>query len=153
VGRRERLRAARVADVAQPYRPWAFESAALDLALSQAGRSLSEHLGREPRPVTFVVSLRLGEPPTTDPVRRRLESYPTLRFKLDPTSSWDDALIEELVVTGAVDSVDFKGFYRGTVVDQPPDPDLYERVTRAFPDAWIEDPALTDGTDPILEPH
>jgi L-alanine-DL-glutamate epimerase-like enolase superfamily enzyme len=142
-----------VRDVSRLYRTWAFESAALDLALRQAGTSLAAHLGREPRPVTFVVSLRLGEPPTIDPVRRRLESYPTLRFKLDPTSSWDDALIEELVATGAVDSVDFKGFYRGTVVDQPPDPDLYERVARAFPDAWIEDPALTPETDPILEPH
>jgi len=145
--------AAPVRDVSRLYRMWAFESAALDLALRQGGRPLSDHLAREPQPVTFVVSLRLGEPPTIDPVQRRLESYPTLRFKLDPTSSWDDGLIEELVATGAIDSVDFKGFYRGTVVDQPPDPDLYERVTRAFPDAWIEDPALTPETDPILEPH
>jgi len=142
-----------VRDVSNLYRTWAFESAALDLALRQAGTTLAGHLGREPRPVTFVVSLRLGEPPTIDPVSRRLESYPTLRFKLDPTSSWDDALIAELVATGAVDSVDFKGFYKGTVVDQPPDPDLYARVVEAFPDAWIEDPALTDETDPVLEPH
>ena len=99
------------------------------------------------------MSLRLGDPPTIDAVSRRLESYPTLRFKLDPVSGWDDALIEELVATGAVDSVDFKGHYRGTVVDQPPDPDLYQRVLRAFPDAWIEDPALTPETEPILEPH
>ena len=139
-----------VRDVSRLYRQWAFESAALDLALRQAGTSLARHLGREPRPVTFVVSLRLGEPPTIEPVRRRLESYPTLRFKLDPTTSWDDALIEELVATGAVDSVDFKGFYKGTVVDQPADPELYERVVRAFPDAWIEDPALTPETEPIL---
>ncbi len=142
-----------VRDVSRLYRTWAFESAALDLALRQAGTSLADHLGRDPRPVTFVVSLRLGDPPTMDPVRRRLESYPSLRFKLDPVSGWDDALIEELVATGAVDSVDFKGHYRGTVVDQPPDPELYERVVRAFPDAWIEDPALTAETDPILEPH
>ena len=142
-----------VREVSRLYRQWAFESAALDLALRQAGVSLAEHLGREPRPVTFVVSLRLGDPPTIDPVRRRLESYPTLRFKLDPVSAWDDALIEQLVATGAVDSVDFKGHYKGTVVDQPPDPDLYERVVRAFPDAWIEDPALTDETEPVLEPH
>src|SRR5947208_9365631 len=60
------------------YRRWAFESAALDLALQQAGVSLAQHLGRRPQPVTFVVSLRLGDPPTIDPVRRRLESYPTL---------------------------------------------------------------------------
>ena len=41
----------------------------------------------------------------------------------------------------------------GTVWHQPPDPDLYRRVVEAFPDAWIEDPALTDEPDPILEPH
>jgi L-alanine-DL-glutamate epimerase-like enolase superfamily enzyme len=142
-----------VRDVSRLYRIWAFESAALDLALRQAGTSLAGHLGREARPVTFVVSLRLGDPPTIDPVRRRLESYPSLRFKLDPVSAWSDELIAELVATGAVDSVDFKGFYRGTVVDQPPDPDLYSRVVQAFPDAWIEDPALEDGTDEVLEPH
>ena len=48
-----------------------------------------EALGREPRPVTFVVSLRLGNPPTIEPVRKRLERYPTLRFKLDPTQRVD----------------------------------------------------------------
>ncbi|MEA2352401.1 MAG: hypothetical protein QOJ14_815, partial [Thermoleophilaceae bacterium] len=82
-----------VRDVSRLYRTWAFESAALDLALRQAGTSLAEHLGREPRPVTFVVSLRLGDPATMDPIARRLESYPTLRFKLDPTTAWTDELI------------------------------------------------------------
>jgi L-alanine-DL-glutamate epimerase-like enolase superfamily enzyme len=135
------------------YRRWAYESAALDLALRQAGRPLHEVLGREARPVTFVVSLRLGEPPSAEPVLERLRHYPTLRFKLDPTSSWDDALIEELVDTGAVDSVDFKGLYVGTIVDQAPDPALYERVVTAFPDAWLEDPALTEETDAVLRPH
>ena len=142
-----------VRDVSRLYRRWAFDSAALDLALRQAGRSLAQALGREPRPVTFVVSLRLGSPPTIDPVRKRLDRYPSLRFKLDPTSDWSDELIAELVRTGAVDSVDLKGFYAGTVVDQPPDPDLYRRVAEAFPDAWIEDPGLNDATRPVLEPH
>jgi hypothetical protein len=103
--------------------------------------------------VTFVVSLRLGSPPTIEPVRRRLDLYPTLRFKLDPTSEWSDELIAALVETGAVDSVDFKGFYKGTVVDQPADPDLYRRVVEAFPQAWIEDPALTDETRVVLAGH
>jgi hypothetical protein len=131
-------------DVSRLYRRWAFHSAALDLALVQAGHSLHTVLGRRPRPVTFVVSLRLGEPPSLEPITRRLDLYPTLRFKLDPTSSWTPELIERLVATGAVDSVDFKSFYRGTVVDQPPDPLLYERVARAFPDAWLEDPDLVN---------
>ena len=141
-------------EISRLYRRWTFHSAALDLALRQAGLPLHEALGREPRPVTFVVSLRLGEPPSMDPIRSRLERYPSLRFKLDPTSSWTPELIAELVATGAVDSVDFKSLYRGTVVDQPPDPVLYQRVVEAFPDAWIEDPdVVTPETAAVLEPH
>jgi L-alanine-DL-glutamate epimerase-like enolase superfamily enzyme len=132
------------------YRRWAYESAALDLALRQNGLSLHEALGREPRPVTFVVSLRLGKPPTMEPIERRLAHYPGLKFKLDPVSEWDEELIAALVRTGAVDSVDFKGMYVGSVVDQPADPVLYRRVVEAFPDAWIEDPKLTPETEPIL---
>jgi hypothetical protein len=137
-------------EVSGRYRTWAYESAALDLALRQAGSTLYGALAREPSPVRYVVSLRLGEPPSLEPLLSRLELYPGLRFKLDPTSSWDEQLIAGLVVTGAVDSVDFKGLYVGSVVDQPADPVLYERVARAFPDAWIEDPALTPETDAVL---
>jgi hypothetical protein len=97
-------------EVSRRYRIWAYESAALDLALRQSGTTLHEALGRAPEPVRFVVSLRLGEPPSMDPLRRRLDSYPSLRFKLDPTSSWSEELIAELVGTGAVESVDFKGY-------------------------------------------
>jgi hypothetical protein len=75
-------------------------------------------------------------------VRSRLARYPALRFKLDATPSWSDELIAELVALDAVDSIDFKGAYRGTVVDNPADPDLYRRVAEAFPDAWLEDPDL-----------
>jgi L-alanine-DL-glutamate epimerase-like enolase superfamily enzyme len=141
-------------DVSRLYRRWTFHSAALDLALRQAGKSLHEALGREPQPVTFVVSLRLGEPPTLEPIETRLKTYPTLHFKLDPTSSWTDELIADLVATGAVDSVDFKSLYHGTIVDQPPDPVLYRRVVDAFPDAWIEDPdVVTPATAAVLADH
>lgn len=142
-----------VRDVSRLYRRWAYESAALDLALRQAGTALPAVLGREPRPVTFVVSMRLGEPASTEPLRRRLAAYPTLQFKLDPTPSWTDELVAELAGMGVVDSVDLKGFYSGTSVDNPADPVLYRRVAEGFPDAWIEDPGLTDETDPVLEPH
>ena len=140
-------------EVSSRYRTWAYESAALDLALRQAATTLHGALSREPRPVRFVVSLRLGEPPTLEPLRRRLRRYPTLRFKLDPTSSWDERLIADLVATDAVDSVDFKGLYHGSIVDQPADPVLYRRVAEAFPWAWIEDPALTPETAAVLAPH
>jgi L-alanine-DL-glutamate epimerase-like enolase superfamily enzyme len=139
-------------EVSARYRTWAYESAALDLALRQADTSLHEALAREPRPVRYVVSLRLADPPSAQPIRARLALYPGMRFKLDPTSSWDEALIAELVATGAVDSVDFKGLYSGTVVDQAADPVLYERVVEAFPNAWIEDPKLTPEIDAILAP-
>ena len=121
-------------DVSRLYRRWTFHSAALDLALAQAGEPLQARLGREPRPLTFVVSLRLGEPPTLDPIERRLARYPSLRFKLDPTSSWTPELIAALVATGAVDSVDFKSLYTGTIVDQPPDPVLYRAGRRRVPE-------------------
>jgi hypothetical protein len=144
-------------EVSVNYRRWAFESAALDLALRQAEKPLHEVVGRDPRPVTFVVSMRLTppgskEPSTIEPVRKRLEVYPNLRFKLDPTNDWGDELIAQLVETGAVDSLDLKGFYKGTPVDVETDPELYRKLVEAFPKAWLEDPDVNDETKPILDP-
>ncbi len=135
------------------HRRWAFESAALDLALRQAGVSLGDAVGRAPRPVTFVASGGLGDPPTTARLRGFLALYPTLRFKLDARPDWTDEIFASLQELGCVDSIDYKGHYTGTVVDNPPDADLYRRIVEEFPDAWLEDPALTDETIPILEPH
>ena len=129
-------------DVYRRYRRWGFESAALDLALRQADTSLHELLGRTPEPVTFVVSSRMGEPPTIAPVQRRLAAYPAIRFKLDATPDWPEELIVALQETGAVDSIDFKGAYKGTLVDTPTDPDFYKHIAQSFPDAWLEDPDL-----------
>jgi hypothetical protein len=141
-------------EVYRNYRRWAIESAALDLALRQAGRGLPDVLGRAPAPVSFVVSLRLGEPPSLDPVQRRLERYPGARFKLDATPDWDDGLLERLAATGSVASIDFKGAYKGTPVDVPTDAGLYDRVARAFPDAWLEDPDLgPPDAAAVLAPH
>jgi hypothetical protein len=143
-------------EISPAYRRWAFESAALDLALRQAGTNLAAALGREPRPVNFVSSLRLSaraeEPSSIEPVLTRLAVYPTLRFKLDPVNDWDDALIAVLAETGAVDSLDLKGFYKGTPVDVETDPELYAKLIEAFPNAWLEDPDVTDETRPLLEP-
>lgn len=141
------------------YRQWAFESAALDLALAQAGRSLGDVLGREPRPLHYVVSMRLAPfghegPESADKMLRVLEAYPGTRFKLDPTNGWTPELIEELAATGAVDSLDLKGRYKGTPVDVETDSELYRRVAEAFPDAWLEDPDLdSPEAMAVLEPH
>jgi hypothetical protein len=136
----------------EPHTRWAYESAALDLALRQVGRSLGESLGRTPQPVTFVVSPGLGDPPSAEPLRRRLALYPDLRFKLDPASEWTDELVHELAGTGTVDIVDYKAFYSAPD-SPPPDVELYRRVAEGFPEAWLEDPALTDETDEVLRPH
>jgi L-alanine-DL-glutamate epimerase-like enolase superfamily enzyme len=126
-------------DVARRWRNWAFESAALDLALNQAGRALHEAVGRDPRPVRFVNSLGLGDPPSFDPVARRLERYPDLRFKIDAVPAWTADLIDEVAATGAVEIVDFKGQYGLEVGDLPALLAMYERVIAAFPDALLED--------------
>ncbi|MBV9466907.1 MAG: hypothetical protein JO169_12440 [Solirubrobacterales bacterium] len=63
-------------EAARGYRNWAFESAALDLALRQAGRALHDVLGIEPRSVRFVNSLGLGEQPSIEHLRRRLARSP-----------------------------------------------------------------------------
>jgi L-alanine-DL-glutamate epimerase-like enolase superfamily enzyme len=146
-------------EASRHYRRWAYESAALDLALRQSGVPLHEAVGREPKPLTFVCSTRLGgigedaPPSTTEPVRKRLAKYPTLRFKLDPENDWDDDLIAELKEIAEVDILDLKGLYEGTPVDVETDPDLYRRVADAFPDAYLEDPDIDDETRPVLEPH
>ena len=133
-----------VAD-APGYRRWGLESAALDLALRQAGTSLATAVGREPRPVRFVVSQRK--------VHDLLALYPDLRFKLDALDTWTDEIAAELAATGAVDVVDLKGLYEGDWVDATPSAELYGRVAAAFPHAWLEDPRLDDETRPALDPH
>ena len=131
------------------YRRWAFESAALDLALRQAGTSLADAVGRQARPLRFVVSTRAS----IDALRQLLEVHPSTRFKLDPVPDWTPELVQELAATGLVDTLDLKGQYKGTVVDNPGDPELYRLVAEGFPRAWLEDPDLTPETDAVLEPH
>ena len=122
------------------FRTWAFESAALDLALRQAGRPLHDVLGLEPRPVRFVNSLGLGDEASIAPLQRRLARSPGVRFKLDAEATWSPELVEEVAATGAVDTVDFKGHYGREVDDPDALGELYDRVIAAFPDAYLEDP-------------
>jgi hypothetical protein len=124
--------------LAEGYRRWAFESAALDLALRQNELGLGEALGREERPVRFVVSTRSAP-------ERWLEVAPELEFKLDAEDDWDRELLRRLRELGRVRVVDLKAYYRGTSVDLAPDPELYRAVAEELPDAIIEDPWLEDG--------
>jgi hypothetical protein len=142
-----------IRDSARFYRRWAFESAALDLALRQNGLSLQDAVARPARPVNFVVSVRIADPPSLVPLHLRLGMDPGLRFKLDPTPSWNDDLVGELARLGCVDVIDLKGCYRNVNVSLDPDAGLYRRVIEGLPDAWIEDPALEPGTQGMLERH
>jgi hypothetical protein len=63
------------------FRNWAFESAALDLALRQAGRSLHDILRLEPQAVRFVNSLGLGKEPSIEPLQRRMDRSPGVRIE------------------------------------------------------------------------
>ena len=145
-----------VREVSRNYRRWAFESAALDLALKQADTDLASLLGKELRPLTFVASMGLGRGGAGSDVGAlevKLERYPDLQFKLDPALDWDQELIDRLAATGAVNTLDLKGHYTGTPVDIDTDPGLYRRLAESLPEAWLEDPDLNEETGPILEPH
>jgi hypothetical protein len=117
------------------YRRWAFESAALDLALRQNGLSLGTAVGRGYRPVRFVVSTR-------EDAFAWLGHSPDLELKLDPENDWERPLMERLAATGRVRVLDLKAYYRGTAVDVVPDPVLYRALVELFPDAVIEDASL-----------
>src|SRR5450830_1127915 len=122
-------------DFFRNYRRWAFESAALDLALRQRGQPLGAALGREYRPLRFAVSTRLDITPW-------LAVDPRLEFKLDPTPEWDAETMRRIAATGRVRVLDFKSFYGGSPGDNPPDPVQYRAAAAAFPDAILEDPTL-----------
>ena len=125
-------------ELAEGYRRWAFESAALDLALRQNGLGLGDALGRPERPVRFVVSTR------ADP-ENWLAFEPELEFKLDAETDWDRDLLQRLRGLDRVRVVDLKAYYRGTSVDLAPDPELYRAIVEELPDVVIEDAWLEDG--------
>ena len=135
------------------YRRWAFESAALDLALRQAGKSLFYVLDLTPRPVSFVVSTGLGEPAGTRRLEQILQLYPGTEFKVDLSETWTEVLVRALVSTGAIRVVDLKGHYRGTFQGPPANPEQYGWIAERMAEIWIEDPELNEATSPVLARH
>jgi hypothetical protein len=125
-------------ELAEGYRRWAFESAALDLALRQNELGLGEALGRQELPVRFVVSTRAAP-------ERWLAVAPDLEFKLDAEKDWDRPLLGRLRELDRIRVVDLKAYYHGTVVDLTPDPELYRAVVEELPGVIIEDAWLEDG--------
>ena len=130
------------------YRRWGFESAALDLALRQAGQTLGGALGLSYRPVRFCMSTRHD-------VRAWLDGAPGLEFKLDPESAWDDAYIDWLAASGRVRVLDLKAHYAAaTGVSQEPDERLYVACRDRFDDdTTIEDAWFADGWLDLFRGH
>jgi hypothetical protein len=137
-------------EVSRRYRRWAWESAALDLALRQSNTTLGTVLGRTPRPVTFVASTRLGSPASVGALRGHLAAVPDLRFKLDAAPDWDAAFLRQLAALSRTDCVDFKAFYTGTIVDVQLTPEHTEQIARALPDATLEDVAPGEATERLM---
>jgi hypothetical protein len=140
-------------EAAWHYRRWAFESAALDLALRQAGLSLADWVQSSALSTNFVHSVGLGEPPSVEILRARITQVPGLRFKLDYQASWDHELVNQLHDLNAVDVVDFKGHYHGSFSGPAPDADAYAMVAECLPNAILEDPAWTPECAAALAPY
>jgi hypothetical protein len=128
------------------YRRWAIESAALDLALAQAGTNLFDVYHAPVRPVRFCLSMDLGKPASTERVHAWLRARPGTEFKIDLGRSWDASTVADLKATGAVDVIDIKAHYKGDWIDNTPDPELYRLVAEQLPHALIEDAMLNDDT-------
>jgi len=135
------------------YRRWAFESAALDLALKQNQLRFEDWLRKEARPLHFAYSTGLGTPPSVDKLRAAREKLPALAFKIDYDSTWTEELVKELADLGGIGVVDFKGHYHGSFSGPPPNPEHYAMVARLLPGAWLEDPAWTPECARALQPY
>lgn len=134
------------------YLRWAWESAAMELALRQNRTSLAALLEREPRPPRFCLSMGLGSPPQLDTLRAWREQG-DYHFKLDASSDWSEQIVAELAALQCVEVVDLKAYYRDTPVDQEVDPALYRRVAEGLPGVVLEDAMPNADTLPILLPH
>lgn len=109
----------------EPHRRAAVEGALLDLAMKQAGRSLSAGSAS----LRYAMSFEA----TRDPAARAravLLHSPDTRFKVDVHPDWSDAELAALAQLGCVDVLDGKG--RG-------DRALWHRVRDRFPTTMLED--------------
>ena len=129
------------------YRRWAFESAALDLALRQAGRSLPRRSGASRGRCASWSRCGSASRATIEPrapaarrATRRCASSSTRRTRWD-----DDAGRRARAPPARSTRSTSRATTTGTIVDSRADPTLYRRVAEGFPDAWIEDPDLDAG--------
>ena len=112
---------------------------------ARPARSLHELLGRDGGAGHVRRLLAHGRPADA---RRRSRGgsprYPTCASSSTRRPDWTDELIARLQETGAVDSIDFKGAYKGTVVDTPTDPAFYRHDRRGVPGRLARGPRPRD---------
>lgn len=118
--------AAMRAAVPEPYARAALESAAVELALQQAGTSLATLAGVAARRPREVRSATPGPRPFAC-----LDALGDVELKIDADPAWDAATWDLLAVRHRIAVVDFKG--GGT-------PAAVRLAHRALPTAWLEDP-------------
>ena len=127
--------------MARRWRSWAFESAALDLALRRPGSGCPRRSAAQPAPVRFVNSLGLGDPPAfahDRPPPRALPG-PALQARR-PGVVVARRSPPRSPATGAVDVIDFKGRYGLPVEDEFALLAMYEAVLDRFDGVILEDP-------------
>ena len=76
-----------------PHPRWAFEAAVLDLALLQAGETLSGVFGRPSRPVRFVMSTRLASSFSDALLREWVAAVPRSRVQARPAERLDSGAV------------------------------------------------------------
>ncbi|WP_458189340.1 hypothetical protein [Haladaptatus sp. NG-WS-4] len=131
------------------HRRWAVETAALDLALKQNDTNLAAALDREMSSVRFVASPSI---PNGDPTRveEALAVNPECEFSLTPTETWTADTFATLAETNAVRVLDLGNRFDRTERSGSPNPTFYRDVFETFPDAIVEDPAVTDEVRDLL---
>ena len=128
--------------MARAWRNWAFESAALDLALRQAGAHAARRRwagagGRCVRELARARRPAVGGGRS----RERFAHEPDGRLQARRRAGLDDAIVAELAALGCVETVDFKGRYGLEVEDEDALVAMYRVVLAAFPRRAVRGPA------------
>lgn len=139
--------------MAARFRNWAFESAALDPALQQVGQPLHAVLWRTPRPVTYVNSLGLGDPPDAARSCAASSAIPSCASSWTPPRPGRRRPSTRWSARAPSHTLDFKGQYGLEVEDVAALARVYEWLLEAFPEALLEDPHDLPEIAPLVEPH
>jgi L-alanine-DL-glutamate epimerase-like enolase superfamily enzyme len=115
-----------------PYERAALEAALIDLALRQAGLSLSELTGVPEASLRFVKSLA-ADPEPEAVIRRLRERGFHGELKVDVDPSWDARVLEALARDSSIAIFDFKGRAEAALV---------RRLYAAHSSALFEDPPV-----------